>query len=65
MFIYPFFATFLAKDDEVNKYDTSSLKILSCAGDKLSCDIEERVKNQLQCDFYDQYAMTETGLTIL
>ena len=64
MFTYPFLATFLAKDDKVNKYDTSSLKIITCSGDKLSCDIKEIVKNQLQCEIYDNYGMTETGLII-
>ena len=64
VFTYPFLATFLAKGHEVNKYDTSSLKIITCAGDTLSWDIKERVKNRLQCEFYDYYGMTETGLII-
>ena len=64
MFIFPAFAVFLSKDIAVENYDVSSINIISCAGDLLRGDIREKVKLRLGCKFFDQYAMSETGLTI-
>jgi acyl-CoA synthetase (AMP-forming)/AMP-acid ligase II len=49
----------LAKSPSVDKYDLSSLQMISCAAAPLSRDIEEAVVKRLNCDVKQGWGMSE------